>query len=85
MPVPLSNEERYLRAQHAEQLLQDDVLQEMFAELKQEYQKAWEEGTTTTDREHYWYLVQALEHVKKGLKIQVDRKMVRDKQIEQEK
>lgn len=85
MPSQLSSEEKYRRAQHAEQLLQDDVLKGMFAELRAEYLKGWEAAKTTTDREYFWYLVTALEDVKKNLKIHVDRKMVKDKQAEQEK
>lgn len=83
MTQTLSSEDRYRRAQRAEQLLNDDVLQEMFSELENEYQKAWKEAKTTVDREHFWYLVQALDHLKKDLKIQVDRKLVRDKKSEE--
>ena len=82
MPSQLTDEERYRRAQHAEQLLQDEVLLEMFAELKQEYINGWEAAKRDMDREYFWYLVTALEDVKKNLKIHVDRKMVRDKQVE---
>lgn len=80
MTQTLSSEDKYRRAQRAEQLLNDDVFQEMFSELKEEYQKAWEEATTVQDREHFWYLVQALGHLRKGLKVLVDRKLVRDAQ-----
>lgn len=79
-----SEEEKYRRAQHAEQLLQDEVLQEMFADLKAEYLKGWEASKSEMDREYFWYLVTALEDVKKNLKIHADRKMVRDKQAEKE-
>ena len=81
----LSDEEKYRRAQHAEQLLQDEVLLEMFADLKAEYLKGWEASKSEMAREYYWYLVTALADVKKNLKIHADRRMVRDKQVEQEK
>ena len=76
-------EERKLRAEQANRLLNDPMLSEAFAEVRRAYTEAWERTNDAQERERerLWLLVKSIDRIKGHLQSAMEDGKLVDKQI----
>jgi ribulose bisphosphate carboxylase small subunit len=67
--LPEISEETLQKLARAKVILTDPVTEEILQLLEGQYTAAWKHAKTTEDREHAWYMYQALCDVKRSFDI----------------